>query len=133
MSNDGSGLVVADGLVGKCHPIEGVIHRGQAALARLSKNQTWPDWCAVIMALAEGRRICAANSGGHVTGKRFNAAMGRWLRCYGFDRINKSDRSRLLKCAPCLEEINAWRSGLPFHDQLALNHPRVVFDRWKSS
>jgi hypothetical protein len=29
--------------------------------------------------------------------------MGRWLRSCGFDRINKSDRSRLLRCADHLE------------------------------
>jgi hypothetical protein len=57
--------------------------------------------------------------------------MGRWLRCYGFDRIDKSDRSRLLKCADHLEAIDTWRSGRPLSEQLELNHPRIVFQRWQ--
>ena len=57
--------------------------------------------------------------------------MGRWLRCYGFDRIDKSDRSRLLRCADHLEAIDHWRSGRPLSEQLELNHPRIVFERWQ--
>jgi len=57
--------------------------------------------------------------------------MGRWLRCYGFDRIDKSDRSRLLRCADHLEAIGIWRSRRPLSEQLELNHPRTVFDRWQ--
>jgi hypothetical protein len=133
MSKDDSALLVSNELVGNDQPIQGIIHCGQLALVRLEKNQTWSDWCAVIKALAKGRGICRQASGGHDKGKRFNNAMGRWLRCYGFDRIDKSDRSRLLKCADQLEEINVWRAGLLLHEQLELNHPRAVFNRWERS
>jgi hypothetical protein len=131
MSDDVSDLLVSNELVGDCQPIQGVIHCGQIALVRLEQNQTWQDWCAVIKALAKGREICRQASGGHDKGKRFNKAMGRWLRCYGFDRIDKSDRSRLLRCADRLEAINTWRSGLPLSEQLELNHPRIVFECWQ--
>lgn len=124
-------LMVSNGLVGGCPPIQGVIQSGQLALVRLEQNQSWHDWCAVINALAEGRDICRQASGGHDKGRRFNEAMGRWLRCYRFDRIDKSDRSRLLRCADHLEAIGAWRSGLPLSEQLELNHPRIVFERWQ--
>jgi hypothetical protein len=131
MSNDDNGLLVSNQLVGNDQPIQGVIHRGRLALVRLEQNQTWPDWCAVIKALAKGREICREASGGHDKGRHFNEAMGRWLRCYGFDRIDKSDRSRLLRCADHLEAIDAWRSGRPLSEQLELNHPRIVFERWQ--
>jgi hypothetical protein len=131
MLEDDTGLLASNQLVGNDQPIEGVIHRGQLALARLEQNQTWRDWCAVIKALAKGREICRQASGGHDKGKRFNKAMGRWLRCYGFDRIDKSDRSRLLRCADHLESIDTWRSGRPLCEQLELNHPRIVFERWQ--
>jgi hypothetical protein len=131
MSEDDNGLFVSNQLVGNDQPIKEVIHRGQLALARLEQNQTWPDWCAVIKALAKGREVCRQASGGHDKGKRFNEAMGRWLRCYGFDRIDKSDRSRLLRCADHLEAIGIWRSRRPLSEQLELNHPRTVFDRWQ--
>ncbi len=64
MSEDDSALLVANQLVGNDQPIEGVIHCGQLALVRLEQNQTWPDWCAVIKALAKGREICRQASGG---------------------------------------------------------------------
>ena len=70
MSEDDSALLVSNQLVGNDQPIQGVIHCGQLALARLEQNQTWQDWCAVIKALAEGRKVCAAESGGQTTGKR---------------------------------------------------------------
>jgi hypothetical protein len=131
MSEDDSGLLVSNQLVDNDQPIQGVIQRGQLALVRLEQNQTWPDWCAVIKALAQGREICRQASRGHDKGRRFNEAMGRWLRCYGFDGIDKSDRSRLLRCADHLEAIDTWRSGRPLSEQLELNHPRIVFERWQ--
>ena len=131
MAADHSGLLASNQLVGNDQPIQGIINRGQVALARLEQNQTWPDWCEVIKALAKGREICRQASGDQDKGRRFNKAMGRWLRCYGFDRIDKSDRSRLLKCADHLEGINTWRSGRSLSEQLELNHPRTVFDRWQ--
>jgi hypothetical protein len=131
MFEDEGGLLASNQLVGNDQPIQGIIHRGQVALARLEQNQTWPDWCAVIKALAKGRDIRRQTSGGHNKGRRFNEAMGSWLRCYGFDRIHKSDRSRLLRCADHLEAIDSWRSGRPLSEQLELNHPRIVFERWQ--
>jgi hypothetical protein len=131
MSEEDNSLHVSNQLVGTDQPIKEVIHLGQLALVRLEQNQTWADWCAVIAALAKGREICRKGSGGHDKGRRFNKAMGRWLRCYGFDRIDKSDRSRLRRCADHLVAIDAWRSGRPLSEQLELNHPRVVFDRWQ--
>ena len=132
MSEDNSVLFVADQLVGNDQPIQtAMIHYGQLALVRLEQNQTWPDWCAVIRALAKIREICLQASGGRDKGRRFNGAMGHWLRCYGFDRIDKADRSRLLRCADHLEAIDIWRSGRPLPEQLGLNHPRIVFERWQ--
>ena len=131
MSEEDSALLLSNQLVGNDQPIKEVIHRGQLALVRLEQNQTWPDWCAVIEALAKGREVCRRASGGHDKGRRFNKTMGCWLRCYGFDRIDKSDRSRLLRCADHLEAIDAWRSGRPLSEQLEFNHPRIVFERWQ--
>jgi hypothetical protein len=132
MSEDDSVFFVSDQLVGNDQPIQGaIIHCGQLALVRLEQNQTWPDWCAVIRALAKGRETCRQASGGRDKGRRFNKAMARWLRCYGFDRIDKSDRSRLRRCADHLEDLDTWRSERPLSEQLELNHPRIVFERWQ--
>ena len=61
--------------------------------------QTFGEWIDSRRAAT----FCREASGGHDKGRRFNKAMGRWLRSRGFDRINKSDRSRLLRCADHLE------------------------------
>jgi hypothetical protein len=37
----------------------------------------------------------------------------------------------LLRCADHLEAIDNWRSGRPLSEQLELNHPRIVFERWQ--
>jgi hypothetical protein len=47
MSEHDSGLLLPNQLVGSDQPIQGI-----------EQNQTWPDWCAIIRALAKGRDIC---------------------------------------------------------------------------
>ena len=37
----------------------------------------------------------------------------------------------MLRCADHLEVIDIWRSGRPLSEQLELNHPRIVFERWQ--
>jgi hypothetical protein len=66
MSEDDSGLLLLNQLVGSDQRIQGVIHRGQFALVRLKQHQTWQDWCAVIKALAKGRDICREVSRSHI-------------------------------------------------------------------
>ena len=107
------------------------IARGQDALKRL-EHATWPDWCAVGNALAAGRTIVMLQVGANAPqGPRYRKRMGEWLRCHGFDRIDKSDRARLLEVADSLIAINAWRDGLPPEQQLRLNSPATVLRAWK--
>ena len=39
----------------------------------------------------------------------------------------------MLRCADRLEVIDIGRSGRPLSEQLELNYPRIVFDRWQRS
>jgi hypothetical protein len=110
------------------------INRGRAAWARLREGYCWTDWRCVAKALAIGHSTAlreAATNNPH--GARYRKAISIWLRCYGFDTIHKTDRSRLLKCWNNIAEIDVWWRGLPPEKQQQCNHPRVVLRHWQKS
>ena len=119
----------------KLPPVAEIIKRGRAVLPRLECNLTWEtDWRDLILALGVGRDIAMRAAGtNRPQGSRYRAAIGPWLRCYGFDRIDEGDRSRLVECYENLAAINAWRGAQPAEKQAKLNHPRTVLSRWKRS
>ena len=125
-----------DAMVGSCQPSENQIRRGaqEFALIEKERSHTWDRWKHVITAIllidALAMRSAKTNA---PRGGKFNRAVRDFLRCYGLDRIHKSDRSRMRKFAGKLEEIDAWRAEQPAESQLELNHPRIVYDRWKRS
>jgi hypothetical protein len=112
-----------------------LIKRGQAVLPRLECNLVWgAEWHDLILALGFGRDLATRTAGtNQPQGSKYTAVMGPWLRCYGFDRIDPAERSRLLECYVNLDAINAWRSALPAKQQKKLNHPRTVLAHWKRS
>jgi hypothetical protein len=112
------------------------IIRGQKAQARLEagSGQVWSDWCDLIRALAECQnRAMREAETNKPQGPNYRKAIGRLLRCYGFDRIDKADRSRLIGYAADLAAMDKWRASQPNERQLDLNHPRVVAAGWKRS
>ena len=121
--------------LGSCQAYSDIIRRGQAVLARLECNLTWEaEWRDLILALGEGRDIALRVAGAdRPQGAEYRKAIGPWLRCYGFDRINEGDRSRLLRCFDNLTAINAWRLALPVEQQAKLNNPRIVLAHWLRS
>ena len=122
------------GKVGNNQPSSAtIIERGRASLTHIERGH-WLDWRNIIEALAAGRTNALLAAGTNAPqGREYRDAMGRWLRCHGFDRINKSDRVRLLKCADNLAAIDEWRDGLPPDQQLRFNHPRTVWTQWNKS
>jgi hypothetical protein len=112
-----------------------IIKRGQAVLPRLECNLSWDaEWRDLILALGFGRELAMRTAGtDQPQGPKYRAAIGVWLRCYGFEHIEKADRSRLIECFDHLDEINAWRSALSAKKQDKLNHPRTVLAHWKRS
>ena len=125
------------GVVGSCQPRpQDQIRRGAEtfALIERERSHTWAQWKDVIIALNTidvlGMREAKTNK---PRGGKFNQVVGKFLRCYGLDRIHKSDRSRMREFAGRVDIIDAWRNGQPLESQLELNHPRVVFNRWNRS
>jgi hypothetical protein len=112
-----------------------IIKRGQAVLDRLESNLTWEvEWRDLILALGSGRDLALrAAETDKPCGPKYRKAIGAWLRCYGFDRIDEGDRSRLIFCFDNLVAINAWRAKLPVEKQKAFNHPQTVLMHWKRS
>jgi hypothetical protein len=110
--------------------IDGRIRLGQEAWARLRRQHAFPDWLIVGEALAIGQGR-AAHVTGATTGYTFNREMGRWLRLYGFDAIDKGTRSRLLDCIKHCDRITAWLETLSDAKRARLNHPTVVWSNWQ--
>src|SRR5262245_3566307 len=91
---------VSKGKVGDDQPsTDNIIKRGQAVLERLECNLRWDvEWRDLILALGAGRNICMRVAGVDTPqGPKYRKIMGAWLRRYGFARIDKGDRSRLLE------------------------------------
>ena len=128
---------VGDRMVGHDQPPrQNQIRQGVEAYARIEseRNHTWGLWRQVIIALALIDALAMREAGTNSPqGGKFNQAVAKYLRCYGLDRIHKSDRSRMRKYAGKLDAIDAWRNAQSPERQLELNSPRVVFNHWERS
>ena len=111
-----------------------VVRRGREAFERLERDKTWADWITVGEALWVGRR--AAMLDAHTNrpaGRRYNEIFGTWLNAHGFDRLDKSDRAKLMVCMDRRIEIDTWRSSLSSNKRLQINHPATVLRHLKAS
>ena len=110
---------------------EGKIQRGREAFQRQQRG--WEDWMAVAEVLIIGRAevMLTANTS-DPRGKRYQKDMGVWLIENGFKGLDKSIRSRLLKCLEDRGEIEKWRATLTEPERLRYNHPNTVLRKWKS-
>jgi hypothetical protein len=111
-----------------------VLARGRDAWQRLGQDATWADWLSIGEALLVARAQATARSNSNApVGRAYARAMAHLLAEYGFDRIDKGDRSRLLQCLENRAAIETWRSVLPLTERLRLNHPSTVLRRWKAA
>jgi hypothetical protein len=110
------------------------VRQGAAAMERLAKVETWPDWVLVICALEEGRKTATAEARGKSRGRRYSAAFNKWFRLHSeFERVDKADRSRFHECFVNLDAITSWRDQQPPERQIKLNYPVTVLAHWKRS
>jgi hypothetical protein len=129
---------VSDELDNPTHPDASpeiaAIRHGQEAWCRLRAGSTWADWVAVGMAHVIGRTTAMRD--GHINkpkGHSYNAAFSAWQKKFGFESLDKGDRSRLFDVMDHLKEIDDWLQKLPESERLRLNHPSSVWRRWKAS
>jgi hypothetical protein len=77
---------------------DALIQRGREAFERLASGRTWDDWVAVGEALLVGRAAAMREARTNTpAGRRYNEVFGSWLAHYGFDRLDKSDRAKLME------------------------------------
>ena len=113
---------------------QATILHGQEAWQRLRDDHTWEDWKKVGAAHLIGR-IWAIHEA-HVNrtaGARYKAAFAAWLKKFGFENLDKADRSRLFAVMDHLQEIEAWRATLTPAERLRLNHPSAVLRKWRAA
>lgn len=104
---------------------------GQEAWKALQKDESWEKWVLVGKAIDVGKRQTMLEL--HTNspkGKVWSMVFGKWLEGTGFDKIDKSARSRLQSCIDQLPAIEKWRKTLPISNRLALNHPTTVLSRY---
>jgi hypothetical protein len=113
---------------------QSTILHGQEAWHRLGRDHTWENWSHVGAALLIGRSGAMREAGvNRPVGRRYNVLFAAWLNKFGFENLDKADRSRLFAVMDHLHEIETWRATLTPTQRLRLNHPSAVFRKWKSA
>jgi hypothetical protein len=113
---------------------ENAIRRGQEAWRRLQDNSTWQDWKEVGAAHVIGRTTALRDA--HTNkpkGRSYNAAFSAWQKKFGFEVLDKGDRSRLFEVMDHIKGIDDWLQKLTATERLRLNHPSSIWRRWKAA
>jgi hypothetical protein len=113
---------------------QATVLRAQEAWHRLRHDQTWEDWKHVGAAHLIGRSGAMHEAGvNRPLGHRYKTAFAAWLKKFGFENLDRADRSRLFVVMDHLHEIETWRATLTPTEQRRLNHPSTVLRRWRST
>ena len=111
-----------------------VIRHAQAAWLRLRADPSLLDWQAVGLGLKLGRASAMRQArAGTPRGKAYNLAFGRWLKLHGLDAIDAADRSALFHISEHRSAITAWLDTLPLEHQNRINHPAVLWRKYKAA
>jgi hypothetical protein len=91
-----------DELDNPTHPVEEpptvAIRNGQEAWCRLRDNSTWKDWKAVGAAHVIGRNTAMGDVHSNIPkGRGYNTAFSAWQKRFGFEGLDKGDRTRLFR------------------------------------
>jgi hypothetical protein len=111
-----------------------IIRRGQAAIMDQAAAHAWSRQIEIMNALAELRtRAMREADTNRPKGGKYCKIVGRLLRVFQFDRIEKGERSRYFECLENLPAISAWHDSLPRDEQADLNYAPYVLRRWKQA
>jgi hypothetical protein len=94
----------------------------------------WPWAAAVGRGLQECQRLALATThSNNMMSYVARMAMADILKRERLDRINKGDRSILLKVMENLPAVTAWQATLSTSQRIKYNHPQAVWKRYQAA
>ena len=108
------------------------IEAGRDAWATIHHATSFEAWRAVALAVAIGRQHALREAGANKPfGKKYAAAINRWLENNGFREMPFGIRSSCCILADNIAAIDAWRTSLPSAEQGRQNNPQVILRNWR--
>jgi hypothetical protein len=93
---------------------------------------SWEDWKLIGAALLVGRQEAMKKAHkNEPSGRKYNELFSHWLQLHGFDDINQTDRSQLMRMMDQLKEVEAYRAGLSEAKRTTLNSPSAIWRAWQ--
>ena len=111
-----------------------VIRHAQQAWHQVKADPSLFCWLEVGRGLEVGRAIAMRQA--HTDrprGKAYNLAFSHWLKEHQLDGVNEADRHALLQILDNRAAIGAWHASLPYAEQFGLNHPAVLWRKYKAA
>ena len=111
------------------------IRAGREAWDRLSNHKVLHDWF-VFREKHYGRTEALIEARTNKpSGRRYNEAIGAWLRSTGFIDIHKSIRSRTVgvPIEDHRQDVEEFLATLKLEKRIKLNNPTVILSAWKRS
>lgn len=108
-----------------------VLEEAREAWKFHTSGMVWLKWIAVGRGLQECQRLALERTHSNdMTSYAARMAMTGILEKEGLDKIDKGDRSILLKVMQALPDITAWQNTLTTTERVRYNHPRAVWGRY---
>jgi hypothetical protein len=111
-----------------------ILNEAREAWEFHSQGLGWLKWVAVGRGLQECQHLAlTATHSNDMTSFTARMAMADILKRERLDRINKGDRSILLKVMENLPAITAWQATLSTSERIRYNHPQAVWKRYQKA
>ena len=111
-----------------------ILNEAREAWEFHSKGLGWLKWVAVGRGLQECQRLAlTATHSNNMSSFAARMAMADILKRERLDRINKGDRSILLKVMENLPAITGWQATLSTSERIKYNHPQAVWKRYQKA
>jgi hypothetical protein len=116
------------------HASKMVLDEARAAWEFHEGGLGWLKWIAVGRGLQECQHMALSQTHSNdMTSHAARIAMANILKKERLDRIDKGDRSVLLRVMEKLPEITKWQATLSTSERVRYNHPRSVWARFQKA
>jgi hypothetical protein len=107
------------------------VSEGREAWAKINRATSFASWKAIALAVAIGRQSALREANSNKPfGKKYAAAINRWLDEHGFREMSCGIRSACCVLADHMEQIESWRNSLPGAKRCQ-NQPEVIVRNWR--